>query len=115
MQEPAVSGLGFGVQFRAENFQYSNYSCIARHSVFFLCRAPSIPEPYSTYSSCCARSQETLSQRVQVPNNCVLGFGVIVIRVQVLSKYMIVGYLDPQGENIAMPPDDHYFFAVFVL
>ena len=26
-----------------------------------------------------------------------LGFGVIVIRVQVLGKYMIIRYLDPQG------------------
>ena len=35
------------------------------------------------------------SQRVHVPNNKVLGFWVIVILVQVLGKYMIIGYLDP--------------------
>ena len=35
------------------------------------------------------------TQRVQVPNNLVLGFWVIVIIVQVLGKYMIIGYLDP--------------------
>ena len=33
--------------------------------------------------------------RVQVPNNVVLGFWVIVIIVQVLGKYMIIRYLDP--------------------
>ena len=32
----------------------------------------------------------SLNQRVQVPK-----FGVIVILVQVLGKYMIIGYLDP--------------------
>ena len=33
--------------------------------------------------------------RVQVPNNEVLGFWVIMILVQVLGKYMIFRYLDP--------------------
>ena len=33
--------------------------------------------------------------RVQVPNNQVLGFWVIVIVVLVLGTYMIIGYLDP--------------------
>ena len=33
--------------------------------------------------------------RVQVANNYVLGFRVIVIVVQVLGEYMIIGYLDP--------------------
>ena len=37
------------------------------------------------------------SQRVQVPNNLVFGFRVIVILVQVLGKYMITRYLDPLG------------------
>ena len=37
------------------------------------------------------------TQRVQVPNNQVLGFGVILTIVQVLGKYMIIRYLDPQG------------------
>ena len=32
--------------------------------------------------------------RVQVPNMQVLGIWVIVILVQVLGKYMIIGYLD---------------------
>ena len=36
-----------------------------------------------------------LAQGVQVPNNWVLGFWVIVIIVQVLGKYMIIRYLDP--------------------
>ena len=36
-----------------------------------------------------------LTLRVHVPNNQVLGFWVIVIIVQVLGKYMIIGYLDP--------------------
>ena len=33
--------------------------------------------------------------RVHVPNNWLLGFWVKVIIVQVLGKYMIIGYLDP--------------------
>ena len=39
----------------------------------------------------------SLSQRVHVPNNLVLGFWVIVIIVQVLGKYsyIIIEYLDP--------------------
>ena len=36
-----------------------------------------------------------ISLRVHVPNNQVLGFWVIVIIVQVLGKYIIIGYLDP--------------------
>ena len=36
------------------------------------------------------------SLRVQVPNNWVLGYWVIIIIVQVLGKYMIIGYLDFQ-------------------
>ena len=36
-------------------------------------------------------------QRVQVPNNLVLGFWAIVIIMQVLGEYMIIRYLDPQG------------------
>ena len=32
---------------------------------------------------------------VHVPNNKGLGFGVKVIIVQVLGKYMIIGHLDP--------------------
>ena len=38
---------------------------------------------------------KVLGFRVQVPNNWVLGFWVIVIMVQVLGKYMIIKYLDP--------------------
>ena len=34
---------------------------------------------------------------IQVPNNEVLGLGVIVIMIQVSGKYMIIRYLDPQG------------------
>ena len=37
----------------------------------------------------------TVTQRVQVPNIELLGFRVIIIIVQVLGKYMMVGYLDP--------------------
>ena len=36
-----------------------------------------------------------VTQRVHVPNNWVLGFWVVVIMVQVLGKYMTIGYLDP--------------------
>ena len=36
-----------------------------------------------------------LSIRVPVPNNWVLRIWVIAIVVQVLGKYMIIGYLDP--------------------
>ena len=36
-----------------------------------------------------------LGFRVQVPNNWVFGTWVIVIIVQILGKYMIIGYLDP--------------------
>ena len=39
--------------------------------------------------------KSSITQRVQVPNNWVLGFWVIVIIVQVLGRYMIIGYLDP--------------------
>ena len=42
----------------------------------------------------CRTTSSTL-QRVQVPNNQVLGFGLVVIVVQALGKYMIIGYLDP--------------------
>ena len=35
------------------------------------------------------------TQRVQVPNNLVLGFWVVGIAVQVLGQYMIIRYLDP--------------------
>ena len=31
------------------------------------------------------------------PNNWVLGIWAIVIIVQILGKYMIIGYLDPLG------------------
>ena len=37
------------------------------------------------------------TQRVQVPNNQVLGVRITVIIVLVLGKYMIVEYLDPLG------------------
>ena len=40
-----------------------------------------------------------LTQRVQVPNNWVLEFWVIGIVVQALGKYMIIRYLDPQGNR----------------
>ena len=35
------------------------------------------------------------SQRVHVPNNQVFGIWVIVMILQVLGKYMIIGYSDP--------------------
>ena len=41
-----------------------------------------------------------IAQRIQVPNNEVLGCGVIIIMVQVLGKYMIVRYLDPLGKSL---------------
>ena len=37
----------------------------------------------------------TITLRVHVPNNWVLGIWVIVIIVMVLGKYMIIRYLDP--------------------
>ena len=43
-----------------------------------------------------------ISQRVHVPNNLVPGIWVIVIVVQVLSKYMIIRYLDPEGIGIGV-------------
>ena len=36
-----------------------------------------------------------ITQRVQVPNNWVLGIWVIVITLLALGKYMIIRYLDP--------------------
>ena len=39
------------------------------------------------------------SQRVQVPNNWVLGFRVVAIVVQVLGEYMIIRYLDFWGNS----------------
>ena len=44
-------------------------------------------------SMACCGFQPAL--RVHVPNNWVLGIWVIVIMVQALGKYMIIGYLDP--------------------
>ena len=38
------------------------------------------------------------SARKVVPNNWAVGIWVIVIIVQLLSKYMIIGYLDPWGK-----------------
>ena len=35
------------------------------------------------------------TQRVQGPNNLVLGFREIILLVLVLGKYMIIRYLDP--------------------
>ena len=40
-------------------------------------------------------SNSDYAQRVQLPNNEVLGIRVVVILVQVLGKHMIIGYLDP--------------------
>ena len=34
---------------------------------------------------------------VQIPNDEVLGFGVILILVQAAGQYMIIRYLDPRG------------------
>ena len=51
--------------------------------------APVIRKPYS--------------QRVQVPNDYVLGFRIIVVIVQVLGKYMIIWYSDPFGFAISQP------------
>ena len=42
----------------------------------------------------CPKTQD-VTQRVQVLNNLVLGFWIIVIIVQVLGKHMIIRYLDP--------------------
>ena len=40
-------------------------------------------------------SRVSVARRVQVPNNLVLGFWVIVTIVHVLGKYLIIGYLGP--------------------
>ena len=50
------------------------------------------PEGNPNYPHC---SPYLLTQRVQVANSKELGFGVIVILVQVLRKYMTIWYLDP--------------------
>ena len=55
----------------------------------------------SGMESCIRMSAILLTQRVQVPNDLVFGFWVIVITVQVLGKYMIIGYWDPQGKGLA--------------
>ena len=39
---------------------------------------------------------DSMTQRVNVPNNSVLGLRVILILVQVLGKYMILRDLDPK-------------------
>ena len=49
------------------------------------------------------RMGSALTQRVQVPNNEVLGIGVIVMIVQVLGKYMIIRYLDPKPLTTLYP------------
>ena len=41
-----------------------------------------------------------ITQRVRVPNNLVLGFWVIVIIIQVLGKYMVISYLDPEVKGL---------------
>ena len=41
------------------------------------------------------RGRKGLGFRVQVPNNLVFGFWVIVIVVQVFGVYMNIEYLDP--------------------
>ena len=51
-------------------------------------------------------SLSTVPGRVQVPNYWVLGFWVIVIIVQVLGKYMNIGYLDPQGCSFSTIGDE---------
>ena len=38
------------------------------------------------------------ARSVQVPNNEILGYWAIVILVEVLRKYVIIGYLDPWGK-----------------
>ena len=43
------------------------------------------------------REVRVLPIRVQIPNNYVLGFRIIVTIVQVRGKYMIIRYLDTQG------------------
>ena len=43
----------------------------------------------------------SLALRVHVPNNWVLGFWVVMVIVQVLGQYMIIGYLDPQGSRLS--------------
>ena len=40
-------------------------------------------------------NETTITQRVRVPNIWVPGIWVIVIIIEVLGKYMIIGYLDP--------------------
>ena len=52
-----------------------------------------------SFKSCCQADDvlaDRISQRVQVPNNLVLGFGVIMIVVQVLDKHLMIRYLDPR-------------------
>ena len=49
----------------------------------------------------------SLTQRVQVPNNQVLGFGEIGILVQILGRYMVILYLDPKGYMLASPGSWH--------
>ena len=44
---------------------------------------------------CIMSLEVVLTLRVQVPKKKVLGILVIIILVQVLGKYMIVGHLDP--------------------
>ena len=50
-------------------------------------------------SGVASKVRATIILRVQVPDNQVLGYWVIVVIVQVLGKYRIVGYLDPEGEQ----------------
>ena len=45
-----------------------------------------------------------LTLRVHVPNTKVLRIWVIVIVVQVLGKYRIIGYLDPWGKELQLRP-----------
>ena len=45
------------------------------------------------------RTSRNFPQRVQVPNDEVLGFWVVVLLAQALGKYMIIRYLDPWGSQ----------------
>ena len=51
--------------------------------------------PFEQQRWCSDKDENFNVPRVQVPNNWVLGFWVIVIIVQVLGKFMIIRYLDP--------------------
>ena len=56
----------------------------------------------------CALGFIGFTLRVHVPNNWVLGLGVVINIIQVMGKYMIVRYLDPYPIRLQITQNRYY-------